>query len=238
MKKESLPKKESLSTRSPTSEEGTASKVANHVTSTTVAEEKSSPNSPKKVATRTDKTTKAKGSEAVVTEKKDKNESTEQVSDAKAGNDQSQTSSSRKKGTLDALLSEGDDKTGDVKIRKAKRSKNVTSGICHILATFNNTCVSFSDMKGNTLSWSSAGKCNFRGSRKSTSYAAQVVTQDAGRKAMAHGCKEVVVKVKGPGMGRDSAIRALQSLGFIITSIIEATPIPHNGCRPSKRRRV
>ena len=141
------------------------------------------------------------------------------------------------KSTLEALLSEGEE-SDEVKIRKAKRSKNITVGICHILATFNNTRVSFSDMKGNTISWSSAGKCNFRGSRKSTSYAAQVVTQDAGRKAMAHGCKEVVVKVKGPGMGRDAAIRALQSLGFLITSIIEATPIPHNGCRPPKRRRV
>jgi small subunit ribosomal protein S11 len=125
-----------------------------------------------------------------------------------------------------------------VKIRKAKGSKNISSGICFIVATFNNTKVSFSDMKGNVISWSSSGKCNFRGSRKSTAYAAQVVTQDAGRVAMSHGMKEVLVKVKGPGMGRDSAIRALQSLGFSVTSIVDVTPVPHNGCRPPKRRRV
>lgn len=125
-----------------------------------------------------------------------------------------------------------------VKVRKAKGSKNIASGICFIVATFNNTKVSFSDMKGNVISWSSSGKCNFRGSRKSTAYAAQVVTQDAGRVAMSHGMKEVLVKVKGPGMGRDSAIRALQSLGFSVTSIIDVTPVPHNGCRPPKRRRV
>ncbi len=125
-----------------------------------------------------------------------------------------------------------------IKVRKAKGSKNITSGICHVLATFNNTKVTFSDLKGNVISWSSSGKCNFRGSRKSTAYAAQVVTQDAGRAAMSHGMKEVVVKVKGPGMGRDSAVRTLQSLGFIVSSIIDVTPVPHNGCRPPKRRRV
>lgn len=125
-----------------------------------------------------------------------------------------------------------------VKVRKAKGSKNITSGICYIVATFNNTKVSFTDIKGNVISWSSSGKCNFRGSRKSTAYAAQVVTQDAGKVAMSHGMKEVLVKVKGPGMGRDSAIRALQSLGFNVSSIIDVTPVPHNGCRPPKRRRV
>jgi len=125
-----------------------------------------------------------------------------------------------------------------VKVRKAKGSKNISSGICFIVATFNNTKVSFSDMNGNIISWSSSGKCNFRGSRKSTAYAAQVVTQDAGRVAMSHGMKEVLVKVKGPGMGRDSAIRALQSLGFMVSTIIDVTPVPHNGCRPPKRRRV
>ena len=125
-----------------------------------------------------------------------------------------------------------------VKVRKAKGSKNISSGICFIVATFNNTKVSFSDMNGNVISWSSSGKCNFRGSRKSTAYAAQVVTQDAGRVAMSHGMKEVLVKVKGPGMGRDSAIRALQSLGFMVSTIIDVTPVPHNGCRPPKRRRV
>ncbi len=125
-----------------------------------------------------------------------------------------------------------------VKIRKAKGSKNITSGICYVVATFNNTKVSFTDMKGNVISWSSSGKCNFRGSRKSTAYAAQVVTQDAGKVAMSHGMKEVIVKVKGPGMGRDSAIRALQSLGFSVSTILDVTPVPHNGCRAPKRRRV
>ena len=126
----------------------------------------------------------------------------------------------------------------EVKVRKAKGSKNVTSGICHVIATFNNTKVTFSDLKGNVISWSSSGKCNFRGSRKSTAYAAQVVTQDAGRVAMSHGMKELIVKIKGPGMGRDSAVRSLQSLGFKVSSIIDVTPVPHNGCRAPKRRRV
>ncbi len=127
---------------------------------------------------------------------------------------------------------------GDLKIRKAKRSKNIVSGIVHILATFNNTMVTFTDKQGNVISWSSSGKCNFRGSRKSTAYAAQIVTQDAGRTAMSHGLKEVEVRVKGPGMGRDSAVRALQTLGLIVTAIVDVTPVPHNGCRPPKRRRV
>ncbi|MEC7281218.1 MAG: 30S ribosomal protein S11 [Verrucomicrobiota bacterium] len=125
-----------------------------------------------------------------------------------------------------------------VKIRRAKGSKNITAGVVNVLATFNNTKVTFTDARGNVISWSSAGKCNFRGSRKSTAYAAQVVTQDAGRVAMSHGMKEVVVKLKGPGMGRDSAVRALQSLGMIVTDIIDVTPVPHNGCRAPKRRRV
>ena len=126
----------------------------------------------------------------------------------------------------------------DLNVRKAKGSKNVTSGIVNILATFNNTKVSFCDRQGNIISWSSAGKMNFRGSRKSTAYAAQVVTQDAGKVALSHGMKEVEVRVKGPGMGRDSAIRALQSLGMTVSSIIDVTPVPHNGCRAKKRRRV
>lgn len=126
----------------------------------------------------------------------------------------------------------------DLNVRKAKGSKNVTTGIVTILATFNNTKVSFTDLQGNVISWSSAGKMNFRGSRKSTAYAAQVVTQDAGKVALSHGMREVEVRVKGPGMGRDSAIRAVQSLGMNVTSIIDVTPVPHNGCRPKKRRRV
>lgn len=126
----------------------------------------------------------------------------------------------------------------DLNVRKAKGSKNVTSGIVTILATFNNTKVNFCDKSGNVISWSSAGKMNFRGSRKSTAYAAQVVTQDAGKVALSHGMKEVEVHVKGPGLGRDSAIRALQSLGMVVSSITDVTPVPHNGCRPKKRRRV
>lgn len=127
---------------------------------------------------------------------------------------------------------------GTIKVRKAKGSKNVTSGIANVTATFNNTIVSITDAKGNVISWSSAGKCNFRGSRKSTAYAAQVVAQDAARNAMAHGLKEVHIRVSGPGLGRDSAIRGLQAIGLEISSIIDVTPVPHNGCRPRKRRRV
>lgn len=127
---------------------------------------------------------------------------------------------------------------GEIKIRRAKGSKNITSGICHILATFNNTKVTFTDRQGAVISWSSSGKCQFRGSRKSTAYAAQVVTQDAARVAMSHGLKEVEVRVKGPGMGRDSAIRSLTALGLTVTQVADVTPVPHNGCRPPKRRRV
>lgn len=127
---------------------------------------------------------------------------------------------------------------GEVTIRRAKGSKNVTTGVVHILATFNNTKVTFTDRQGNVISWSSAGKMNFRGSRKSTAYAAQVVTQDAGRVAMSHGLKEVDVRVTGPGLGRDSAVRALQALGLTVLSIVDSTPVPHNGCRAPKRRRV
>ncbi|MEC7883561.1 MAG: 30S ribosomal protein S11 [Verrucomicrobiota bacterium] len=124
------------------------------------------------------------------------------------------------------------------KVVKAKKSKNIHSGIATILATFNNTHVSLTDKQGNIIAWSTAGKTGFRGSRKSTSYAAQKVAQDAARKAMAHGLKEIEVRVKGPGSGRESAIRALQAVGLEITSIRDVTPIPHNGCRPKKRRRV
>ena len=127
---------------------------------------------------------------------------------------------------------------GTIKVRKAKGSKNVTSGFANVLASFNNTIVSITDAKGQVIAWSSAGKCNFRGSRKSTAYAAQVVAQDAARNAMSHGLKDIVIRVSGPGLGRDSAIRALQAIGLEITSIVDVTPIPHNGCRPRKRRRV
>ncbi len=140
-----------------------------------------------------------------------------------------------KQPTAEDLLKE---ELGTIKVRKAKGSKNVTSGVVNVLASFNNTIVSITDHKDQVIAWSSAGKCNFRGSRKSTAYAAQIVAQDAARNAMSHGLKDVVIRISGPGLGRDSAIRALQAIGLEITSIVDVTPIPHNGCRPRKRRRV
>jgi small subunit ribosomal protein S11 len=124
------------------------------------------------------------------------------------------------------------------KVVKAKGSKNVHSGIAHVLATFNNTIVTITDLKGNVIGWSSAGKVGFKGSRKSTAYAAQMVAQDASRQAMGHGLKEVEVLVRGPGAGRESAVRALQAIGLDLTVIRDVTPVPHNGCRPPKQRRV
>jgi small subunit ribosomal protein S11 len=124
------------------------------------------------------------------------------------------------------------------KIIKAKHAKNIPVGIAHILATFNNTIVSITDLHGNVIGWSTAGRVGFKGSRKSTAYAAQQVAQDAARQAMAHGMREVEVHVKGPGSGRESAIRALQAVGLEITAIKDVTPVPHNGCRPRKKRRV
>jgi small subunit ribosomal protein S11 len=124
------------------------------------------------------------------------------------------------------------------KIVKAKGSKNVHAGIAHVLSTFNNTIVTITDLKGNVIGWSSAGKVGFKGSRKSTAYAAQMVAQDASRQAMGHGLKEVEVLVKGPGAGRESAVRALQAIGLDLTVIRDVTPVPHNGCRPPKQRRV
>jgi small subunit ribosomal protein S11 len=141
----------------------------------------------------------------------------------------------RKEITAKELLGE---EIGEIKVRRAKGSKNITVGVVHVLATFNNTKVTITDANGNVISWGSAGRHQFRGSRKSTAYAAQVVCQEAAKLAMAHGLKDVSVRVKGPGMGRDSAIRALQLLGLNVTSIVDTTPIPHNGCRPPKRRRV
>ncbi|MEI9892769.1 MAG: 30S ribosomal protein S11 [Chthoniobacter sp.] len=125
-----------------------------------------------------------------------------------------------------------------MKIVKAKGSKNVHSGIAHIVASFNNTIVTITDMNGSAIGWSSAGKCGFKGSRKSTAYAAQMVAQDACRQAMGHGLKEVEVRVKGPGAGRESAVRAIQAVGLEISIIKDVTPVPHNGCRPPKQRRV
>lgn len=124
------------------------------------------------------------------------------------------------------------------KIIKAKHAKNIVTGVANILATFNNTQVTITDLHGNLIGWSSAGRVGFKGSRKSTAYAAQQVAQDAARQAMAHGMKEIEVRVKGPGSGRESAIRALQAIGLEISAIKDVTPIPHNGCRPRKKRRV
>ncbi len=130
-----------------------------------------------------------------------------------------------------------DDMAGK-RIVKAKGAKNIINGVANILATFNNTIVSITDMQGHVIGWSSAGRVGFKGSRKSTAYAAQQVAQDAARQAMSHGMREVEVRVKGPGSGRESAIRAFQAIGLEITMIKDVTPVPHNGCRPRKKRRV
>ena len=123
------------------------------------------------------------------------------------------------------------------RVRRRER-KNITSGVAHVNATFNNTMITVTDAQGNAIAWSSAGSQGFKGSRKSTPYAAQIAGEDAGKKAMEHGMKTLEVEVKGPGAGRESALRALQAVGFSITAIKDVTPIPHNGCRPHKRRRV
>lgn len=121
---------------------------------------------------------------------------------------------------------------------RRREKKNITSGIAHVSATFNNTMITITDVQGNAISWSSAGGQGFKGSRKSTPYAAQLAAEDAGRKAQEHGMKTLEINVKGPGSGRESALRALQAVGFVITAIRDVTAIPHNGCRPPKRRRV
>ena len=121
---------------------------------------------------------------------------------------------------------------------KRRERKNITSGIAHVNATFNNTIITITDVQGNAIAWSSAGSQGFKGSRKSTPYAAQMAAENAGRKAIEHGVKTLEIQVKGPGSGRESALRALNSVGFTITAIRDVTPIPHNGCRPPKRRRV
>lgn len=131
-----------------------------------------------------------------------------------------------------------DDTIEPIKVVKAKGSKNILQGIAHVQASFNNTIVSITDLRGAVIGWSSAGKCGFKGSRKSTAYAAQMVAQDACRQAMGHGLKEVEVRVKGPGAGRESAVRAMQAIGLEIAIIKDVTPVPHNGCRPPKQRRV
>lgn len=140
------------------------------------------------------------------------------------------------KETAESLLKEGLEE--NLKIKRAKGGKNIATGVCHIAATFNNTKVVFSDVKGSVLSWSSAGRCGFKGSRKSTAYAGQVATTEAAKVAMGHGLRDVSVEVKGPGMGRDAAVRTLQMVGLSVSAIKDVTPIPHGGCRPKKRRRV
>ncbi len=130
------------------------------------------------------------------------------------------------------------DENAGKKIIKAKGAKNIAVGVAHILSTFNNTTVSITDMQGNVIGWSSAGRVGFKGSRKSTAFAAQQVAQDAARQAMSHGLREVEIRVNGPGSGRESAIRALQAIGLEISTIKDVTPVPHNGCRPRKKRRV
>ena len=125
----------------------------------------------------------------------------------------------------------------EARVKRGER-KNITSGVAHVLATFNNTMITITDAQGNAISWASAGQQGFKGSRKSTPYAAQLAAEDAGKKAMEHGVKTVVIEVKGPGSGRESALRALQVVGLTVTSISDVSGIPHNGCRPPKRRRV
>jgi small subunit ribosomal protein S11 len=134
-----------------------------------------------------------------------------------------------------ALLAE---EANNIKVTRAKGSKNITVGVVHVLASFNNTIVSITDIRGNVIGWSSSGKMGFKGSRKSTAYAAQLVSQDACRQAMGHGLKEAEVFVKGPGAGRESAVRAVQTMGVEVLLIKDVTPVPHNGCRPPKARRV
>ena len=141
----------------------------------------------------------------------------------------------RKEITAKELLGE---EIGEIKVRRAKGSKNITVGVVHVLATFNNTKVTITDANGNVISWGSAGRHQFRGSRKSTAYAAQVVCQEAAKLAMAHGLKDVSVRVKGPGSGRESALRAIANSGMRVTLIRDVTPVPHNGCRAPKRRRI
>jgi small subunit ribosomal protein S11 len=135
------------------------------------------------------------------------------------------------------MAKEQQQEKGRAKIRKREK-KNITSGVAHVNSTFNNTMITITDAQGNTLAWSSSGTMGFKGSRKSTPFAAQMAAEDAGKKAQEHGVKILEVEVTGPGSGRESALRALQAVGFQITSIRDVTPIPHNGCRPKKRRRV
>ncbi len=140
-----------------------------------------------------------------------------------------------KKDIFAEILGEGEEA---IKIHKSKKSKNISDGVVHIIATFNNTLVTITDRKGNSIGWSTSGKMGFKGSRKSTAYAAQVVSKDACQQALSHGLKSVDVKIKGPGAGREAAVRAITTLGIKVKGIYDVTPVPHNGCRPKKARRV
>jgi small subunit ribosomal protein S11 len=179
----------------------------------------------------------AEGAEAKPAEKKAAKPKAAKGKTAKKKEGEAKAAEAAAPASADDILSL-DAPIAPAKVVKAKGSKNVTQGIAHVLATFNNTIVSITDPRGAVLGASSAGKVGFKGSRKSTAYAAQLVAQDAARQAMGHGLKEVEVRVKGPGAGRESAIRALQAIGLEITVIKDVTPVPHNGCRPPKARRV
>ena len=158
---------------------------------------------------------------------------------APASSDKPLSERDRQKNINEVFLSlDGGAAEAAPKVVKAKGSKNVGSGVVHVVASFNNTLVTVTDKVGNVIGWSSAGKMGFKGSRKGTAYAGQVVSQDACRQAMGHGLKEVEVRLKGPGSGRESAVRAVQALGIEISTIMDVTPVPHNGCRPPKARRV
>lgn len=152
--------------------------------------------------------------------------------------EQRPSSSGDKQVSQSVWLEIGGESAEAPKITKAKGSKNVSAGIVHVYATFNNTIVTITDRNGGVIGWSTAGKMGFRGSRKGTAYAAQVVAQDACRQAMGHGLREVEVRLRGPGSGRESAVRAVQALGVEVITIKDVTPVPHNGCRPPKARRV
>ncbi len=179
----------------------------------------------------------AEGAEAKPAEKKAAKPKAAKGKTAKKKEGEAKAAEAAAPASADDILSL-DAPIAPAKVIKAKGSKNITQGIAHVLATFNNTVVSITDQRGAVIGASSAGKVGFKGSRKSTAYAAQLVAQDAARQAMGHGLKEVEVRVKGPGAGRESAIRALQAIGLEITVIKDVTPVPHNGCRPPKARRV
>ena len=194
--------------------------------------DKAKPKKPKESAEKPDSKTEAVPEKSTVSTAQRAAEAKTAKKPAKPAKEEGAAEAPRENLSLDA------DDVEKPKIVKAKGSKNVHSGIAHVFSTFNNTIVTITDLNGNVIGWSSAGKVGFKGSRKSTAYAAQMVAQDASRQAMGHGLKEVQVLVKGPGAGRESAVRALQAIGLDLTVIRDVTPVPHNGCRPPKQRRV